>query len=1181
MSSEILIKKENYSFIQQQRLDYELTLPQIFQNNTFHSLQIIHKEVNIDPEIKNIFPYLSKNGSFVASFSSFINNNNDLVSPIRIGCVLSGGQAAGGHNVIAGLFDFLKKIHPNSQLFGFLKGPIGIYTGKYIEITEDLIKIYRNQGGFDIICSGRHKIETSEQFSDSLKYCEALKLDGLVVIGGDDSNTNACLLAEYFLKENSNVKVIGVPKTIDGDLKNEYIEVSFGFDTATKTYSEVIGNVCLDTLSSKKYYHFIRLMGRSASHIALECGLINQPNLILIGEEVEEKNKTLIEITKEIKEMIIKRHEQGKDFGVILVPEGLIEFIPEIKRLILEINEILKSENISSHEMSTLLNNKLTKESLSVFNFLPSSISEQLLLDRDPHGNVLVSRIDTEKLLILILEEELKDLNIPFLSQSHFFGYEGRSCLPSSFDSEYCYSLGYNAGFLITKGLTGYMSIIRNLTKDPSEWKPEGCPLTIMMNVERRKGKNVPVIKKALVDLSGEMFNRYSQLKEIWKFNDFYINPGPIQFNFNKKIYFPYLVYTERLTEDKLNEYKFEVEDKESPYALKSKFQLGELSKFLIEKETIIPNCLLHKYPEIQMSNDFIDKHSEELNSAFQRDFSFLSEYKYNNSLAEVSFSTSKCPLLNLRIGIVFNGRQAPGGNNIIKGMLEFQKKFSEIFSNKIDLLGFKNGTVGLFNKEYITITEEKFKYYSNLGGFDFLGRSADKIRTDEELLKTKATCTDLNLDGLILVGASHTMSDSLILSNYFLKENIKTKIVSIPCTVDGNISHSLFEGTLGFDTASKLYSQQIGNLMIDAASNIKYWYFIRLMGKDPSHLVLECALQTHPNYVIISEEIAKNGYDINNIVSDICDIIVERSKLKQNYGIIVIPEGLPTYLQSLKILIKELNQLVKQNIIDCNKFINANKEDEYVKSYLSPSSAFVFLNLPQFFKKELLLERETSGNIQLSQLETERLLAYFVDKELLRRKANKEYDSTFSYLCHFFGYQGRCSHPTQLDASLGLSYGFTSCLLISKELTGFMTTAKGLSGDIEDWILGGIPISSMMSLKYSSTYGKSKCHIPSNDVDLNSKSFLELKKNRKKWAINNCYRNPGPVQLIESRSLRDNMKYTLNFSAYKKILDEIDEKCKNIKQCCRFGMKEKVLETIKLSLSNIEDMIKVLKDDK
>ncbi len=452
---------------------------------------------------------------------------------LRIGVVLSGGQAAGGHNVIAGLFDALKRLHPQSRLFGFLGGPGGIVSGSYQELELDTIKPYRNQGGFDLIGSGRTKIETPEQLTASLETMEKLQLNGLVIIGGDDSNTNAAILAEYFASKGCQTKVVGVPKTIDGDLKNEHVAIPFGFDTACKVYSEIIGNIARDALSAKKYYHFIRLMGRSASHIALECALATHPTYTIIGEEVFSAKKTLKQITKEIADLICARATLGKHFGVILVPEGLIEFIPEVGTLIRELNGLLAKHE--RPDIATVLS-ILTQPSQQCLSSFPEMIQKQLLLKRDPHGNVQVSFIETERLLMEMVSDELASRSKEgsyqgeFNAVQHFLGYEGRSGFPSNFDCIYCYSLGFIAALLIDSGHSGYMCFVKNLFSPVDQWQIGGVSLTSLMNFEVRKGRLKPVIQKTLVDLKGVSFRTFSEKRKLWGIDDSFCFPGPIQF---------------------------------------------------------------------------------------------------------------------------------------------------------------------------------------------------------------------------------------------------------------------------------------------------------------------------------------------------------------------------------------------------------------------------------------------------------------------------------------------------------------------------------------------------------------------------------------------------------------------------------------------------------------------------
>ncbi len=458
---------------------------------------------------------------------------------INVGVILSGGQAPGGHNVIAGLFDGIKNINPASRLYGFILGPGGLVDHKYMELTADIIDEYRNTGGFDIIGSGRTKLEEVDQFEKGIQILRQLNIKALVIIGGDDSNTNACVLAEYYAMKNYGVQVIGCPKTIDGDLKNEQIETSFGFDTACKTYSELIGNIQRDCNSARKYWHFIKLMGRSASHIALECALQCQPNICLISEEVEAKEMSLDDVVTYIAQAVADRAAEGNNFGTVLIPEGLIEFIPAIKKLIAQLNDVLatpEAQNLGRSEQIDFVKNQISPENLAVFNSLPTSVARQLALDRDPHGNVQVSLIETEKLLSTMVAAKLEQWKKEgkyvgkFGTQHHFFGYEGRCAAPSNYDADYCYSLGYNASCLIANGKTGYMSVVRNTTAPAAEWVAGGVPITMMMNMEKRNGKMKPVIRKALVELDGAPFKYFAARRDEWAKQTDYVYPGPIQY---------------------------------------------------------------------------------------------------------------------------------------------------------------------------------------------------------------------------------------------------------------------------------------------------------------------------------------------------------------------------------------------------------------------------------------------------------------------------------------------------------------------------------------------------------------------------------------------------------------------------------------------------------------------------
>ena len=523
------------SALQIARAAYQPKLPLGLRGNVSIKEGEPTQSVGNQEEIKALFP-----NTYGMPLVEFVpTEETKEYAPINIGIILSGGQAPGGHNVICGLYDGLKKQNPASKLYGFLMGPGGLVDHKYIEMTDELIDEYRNTGGFDMIGSGRTKLEEVEQFEKGMEIIRELGLNAIVIIGGDDSNTNACVLAEYYAAKNYGVQVIGCPKTIDGDLKNDQIETSFGFDTACKTYAEVIGNIQRDANSARKYWHFIKLMGRSASHIALECALQCQPNVCIISEEVEEKNMTLDDVVTYIASAVAKRAEAGNNFGTVLIPEGLIEFIPAFKALIAELNDLLATEEAKAVGVAGLrafVLEKLSATNAALYESLPEGVAKQLTLDRDPHGNVQVSLIETEKLLSEMVAAKLAawkkegKFNGKFSAQHHFFGYEGRCAAPSNYDADYCYALGTSAAQLVANGKTGYMAIVKNTTAPAAEWVAGGVPITMMMNMERRHGAMKPVIRKALVRLDGAPFKEFAANREAWAEQTAFVYPGPIQY---------------------------------------------------------------------------------------------------------------------------------------------------------------------------------------------------------------------------------------------------------------------------------------------------------------------------------------------------------------------------------------------------------------------------------------------------------------------------------------------------------------------------------------------------------------------------------------------------------------------------------------------------------------------------
>ncbi len=522
------------SALQLARAAYQPKLPKALQGAVKVKEGKPTQSVGDQEEIKKLFP--NTYGMPIVEFEPATEANT---KKMNVGIILSGGQAPGGHNVITGLFDQIKKLNPENRLYGFILGPGGLVDHNYMELTKEIVDEYRNTGGFDMIGSGRTKLEKVDQFEKGLEIIRELDIKAIVIIGGDDSNTNACVLAEYYAAKNYGVQVIGCPKTIDGDLKNEQIETSFGFDTACKTYSELIGNIERDCNSARKYWHFIKVMGRSASHIALECALQTQPNICLVSEEVEAKGQSLDDIVNYIAEAVAARAADGNNFGTVIIPEGVIEFIPAIKKLIAQLNDVLalpEAKEISRDEQVDFAKSHLSAENLAVFNSLPIGVARQLALDRDPHGNVQVSLIETEKLLSEMVGKRLDQLKKEgkyvgkFGTQHHFFGYEGRCAAPSNFDADYCYALGTSAAQLIANGKTGYMAVVKNTTAPAEQWIAGGVPITMMMNMEKRNGEMKPVIRKALVELDGAPFKTFAAHREKWAKETCYVYPGPIQY---------------------------------------------------------------------------------------------------------------------------------------------------------------------------------------------------------------------------------------------------------------------------------------------------------------------------------------------------------------------------------------------------------------------------------------------------------------------------------------------------------------------------------------------------------------------------------------------------------------------------------------------------------------------------
>ncbi|OII71635.1 phosphofructokinase family protein [Cryptosporidium andersoni] len=1228
----------------------------------------------------------------------------------RVGVVLSGGQAAGGHNVIAGIMSYIKVCNPSSQLFGFLGGPEGVYTERYIELKEELIMSqFRNQGGFNIICSGRHKIETEEQMQASLNVCEKLQLNGLIIIGGDDSNTNAAILAEYFKKEGSNIVVIGCPKTIDGDLKNEVIETSFGYDTATKVYCEEIGSIMTSLLTKRDRYHFVRLMGRSASHITLECALQTHPNLTFIGEEIKEKNRSLMSIIDEIVEMILLRESMDKKFGIVLLPEGLIEFIPEFEVLIKEFNSALLIDTNKEQIIS-----RLSNEARNLFQELPPEVQNQLLLERDPHGNVQVAKIATEDLLVHLTITKLKEIGKEYLlnnAKTHYLGYEGRCALPSNFDSNYCYALGHAAGALIDNRCTGYMAIIRNLHEHPKLWIPAGCPLINMMNIEVRKGKSVPVIKKYLVELDGVLFNLFSKVREHWKVIDYYRNPGPIQFDGPLADISNYMICHPKIEDllpipnkdgnqitsigcvSPLQMYRCK-EILLTPSLLSSKTICTEEEYF--SSDTDVTSLLLSKLP-FQLNktnnktlvfcedNDLIRNNGNLLTnqiSQFSNSLNIINNSQSTSTPQSIinslnftntnvgsnvcdfgsGYSIPPSPSSNSPycIGFLLIGLcQPPGTQNVINGILDnFINLNKIVIFNSIDSLYSGKGYVVNLDES----TREIYSYLLNNGGCQFpcskyepvalnlqYNEGSDNIeeKDDEKFNRSvwapfeNILMDDIwkvfdyyNMSGLVVLGDS----DAITIASY-LTENLcrinynKTCIVTIPTSLENNVKNPMIDTCIGFDTVTHNCSTLVGNLLIDAASATKYWYFMKLIGSKTSNLVLETSLQTHPNIVVIPERYSSSEckyvesgimeVTLDDIITEICDIICLRNNIGDSFGGIIISEGILDQVYPTKEYRRLIFEKLAVDQYDNNEEgnykvkTNLTANQDSIKnisklSNLTSNEISVIEDFKSIFKKveeKLIRKIETCPLIE--DVPTELIIAQLVNEELIYRKTQGIYKGNFSYVCFNFGYQVSSTVPTELDCNLGYLNGKLAGKIIEKNLIGgYMTGIKGICSKIEDWYFYAIPLTSLLHLnmkdniekmmmmivnkrnsnssnvkqvnKGGNIYNNSlmtKVHLScrNNQIDMICSKPYKLFLNAiEKWELNNVYINPGPVQYYGSSKYIINRTLFEEEFYYVKMLQELDDLTRSIKNSCSFGINNTILETTICLLRSVQSFINI-----
>lgn len=968
--------------------------------------------------------------------------------PLKVGVVLSGGQAAGGHNVICGVYDYIQRVNPASVLYGFKGGPHGVYSGEYVVLTKDIVDEYRNMGGFDMIKSGRHKIETEEQKHASLEVCKKLQLDGLVVIGGDDSNTNAAILAEYFKTHASSTQVVGCPKTIDGDLKNYFVEISFGFDTACRTYSCSIGNLMAQTLTQRDVYQFVRLMGRSASLLTLECALRCHPNMTFIGEEVLARKQSLKQLVCMTADLVEARGKLGKFYGVILLPEGLIEFIPEVGELIREINTIVAAGDFDK--------NKLSAACREVLEMLPQHTQQQLLLDRDPHGNVQVALIHTEKLLLELTAKELerRKYSNPFNGRCSYLGYEGRSGFPSDFDATYCYGLGNVAGALIQNKGTSCMAVLKGMScsNDVRSWQPAGIPLTRMMNLENRKGKkNVPVIKKFLVDIDKPLFKAFEQVRDAWKLLDVYLLPGPMQLDEQQ----PQLPYTltgppplEKLLPAAAAAACNQQQQLQQGHRLY--FELlphlrSPLQQARAAAAAEAPQQLLQQQATLAPSNvgELLQQQQQQLVKQLFPKTAATQGGKFN--------VTNAATPEKVKVGVVMVGEATPGLSNVALGIVEkVTAAGGEVF-----------GVLGRDGFSSVSTLKNDFLLQKNLNGFPLLGRTA---HGEQQLLAPggplAAACS---LDVLVVLRG--TFMGSAALAEQLQQRGDKTKIinvcgdsdfclsdpspclqalqrlsgVNVICCCGGKEKKIFCEKTqkiicdasgaaaLGFDSQTKAAAELVGNLMTDSKSASKYFYFCKVGGGRGAEA--EITLQTHPNISLLSPACA--GLTPVQVSQQVANAVAARCAEKKNYGVLVLNEDFFITNKALRSVALTLS---------CN---GGNV------SSLTGSDAAVFASLPISFQKIFLENFTNEFNFPAKAAAFPILdcLAAMVSQELKKRKTEGNFSGSFSPICFDLTDQVRGSFPSAYDCSLGYTLGLMcGALAISPSMKTLPSAAVFIS---------------------------------------------------------------------------------------------------------------------------------------
>lgn len=1073
-----------FSDIQSFRFEWNPVLPKTLKTQQC-DVKHLEDTFSVDDNVAKLFPstYQQRSVQFVNHKQQ--NKTSDKV--LNVAILFSGGQAPGGHNVILGIHDFLMQHNNQNKLYGILGGSKGLFTKNYIELNAEIISKYKNAGGFHMIGSGRDKIETNDQLQKCLELATELDLDGIVITGGDDSNTNSAVLAEFFASKKHKCVVTGVPKTIDGDLKNQYIECSYGFDTACKIYSELIGNIASAILTTKDKYCFVRLMGRAASNILLECALRTSPNLALCSEEIKAKNRSLENIVDEIVDLIVERHRLHKDYGIILIAEGLVEFIPEIGVLISELNEILKDSDTSFDK------NQLTQESLKIFDFLPEQIRISFLADRDSHGNVQVSKIETEVLLMMLVEEKLRKQHkeIDFKFSTQFFGYEGRCSMPSNFDSNYCYSLGYIAGNIINNKLNGYIATVSNLSESVELWIPKACPLVKMINLEKRKGKNVPVIKKYLVELDGPCFKVFDQLRKKWRLFDSYESPGGIQFEG------PFI--------------------NDCPYLVNKKLLEDIISRNAKKLDGIITSPLLDHRKKTQLqihpklcSPDCCSKLLQQC-SAVSSSCTCSTRYLTFDVEAGQNFKQR-----NQSFAVIHLDTPAPGSTNVLIGIYKRAQQtgnFIKVFATIDDI----------FANKYITINSDFVENYTNTGTYPISYTQYDlsKYSSNEKLEQIIKSCEANGCSALIIAGGLNAMAMALLLNN--CKNNINSKLLinAVPVSYSNDVHNDFVELTVGFNSYTKTLAQVVSSLCIDCISAKKYWFLVSVESGLVSDIMVEVALQCHPNITILPESYLQKPNAFEQIISDITDIIVERSILGQNYGVILTSNSIESFF------FEDSDNIIMQICED----IKINTDDSGTIDFLS--------------YKLSLAKIKYLYNKKLKKLNVGEFILYLVSEEI---KLRKEQSVKFNYFTFTYFDALINAIPSNFDCTLGLTNGYLAAILCEDEQSGYITSCHNMSTSITEWKHLALNLRCCNTVVDRSMKLKSSYNKLANIIRLSDRPSLAfLRSMDKRFALSNYYTLCGSIQFFGKMGYTCPYTYWFDYNDKYELYSQLREILKNI----------------------------------